>query len=752
MRRYSVIVLLALLSVSLWAAVVTPEEAQSRAADYLTRQAALSGRRAPARQSLQLTTVRHKMHSDEPAYYVYQTNEDGFVLMSADDRVRPVLGHSYEGVYDEDVMPDNMKMWLDYLTERISLLPASAQRAPQASYPNVSPLLEKEGIHWGQDEPFNRLCPTVDGEKCPSGCVATATAQIMRYWKYPSKGRGSYSYEWNNTTLKTNFGAHTYDWPQMKADYNNGYSTAQGDAVALLMYDVGVGCNMYYAPGGSGSNEYFAAYSLVSYFDYDSTLTMVSMDAVGVSRFEKTLVEDLQAQRPIMLVGASDSGSGHAFVCDGVNSEGLFHINWGWDGWYNGDFVITAMYPDGQGTGGALNGEGYTHEVAAVVGIQPNQGGAPIPAITVEKMTILEDKSSYQRNEAFTVKMTTFLNNGIFTWSGYAGALLCDADNSIVEEYSVYTDEKLELDSWYYYYYVELPRKAIPSYVPNGTYKLIMATTPSLTKKKWTFVHQENGKLAAFKLTVKSNSVIISEFEDDPDDDPLIPEPDEEEEEEEDIEGKDFIGQTEAKKIEEERMRFTWEAPDKAKKYVVNVIAADDESMVYSSDTVSSRRAEVQFYYPDKLKYSWILQALGSKNKLLQKTRGEDFVLEVLTDYAPQQLTYEVRNKDILFLWKGGAPMYELQLYRNGQLVWRQFIRQQQFIYTDRTAGEYEWKLRSMNNLGTIPISRTVIRNFTIKASQGIEDTNTTQTNIKYIHNGQLLIRQGEQTYDALGR
>ena len=248
MNRTLLIVLIGLLTAGVvHAGVVSPEEAQQVAKQFLGTRTNSKTYRVPANPQLRLAATRLKDHSDEPAFYVYEYDEDGFVLVSADDRLRPVLGHIHHGVYSETDMPDNFVLWLRYLTERISKMPSDAKAPSRTTnhYTPVDPLLEKEKIRWGQDEPFNNKCPWKGSVQCPTGCVATAAAQVMRYWKYPTTGRGSHSYEWNGQTLSSSFASHTYDWSNMPGTYETGvYTSTQAKAVALLMSDVGIAFDM----------------------------------------------------------------------------------------------------------------------------------------------------------------------------------------------------------------------------------------------------------------------------------------------------------------------------------------------------------------------------------------------------------------------------------------------------------------------------------------------------------------------------
>ncbi|MBR5678919.1 MAG: C10 family peptidase [Paludibacteraceae bacterium] len=737
-RRINILFAGLLLAGQLFAAVVSPEEAQQIAQNYIGQQKSYNGYRSPS-QRMQLKATRLKNNSDELAYYVFGAEEGGFVLVSADDRLRPVIGHAYRGYYDEQHFPENMREWLDYLTEQISNLPDTYFAGPrkQKHYTEVEPLLDK--IEWNQGEPYNNDCPSVDGKKCPTGCVATAAAQIMKYYEYPEKGRGSHQYKWgykgDTTVLSANFN-HYYDWDNMLASYKEGgYSQTEADAVSQLMSDLGIAFNMGYAPGGSGANEYVAARAMVEYFKYDSAAQVISMDLIGAEKFEEKVAKELKFNRPVMMSGRSDSDSGHEFVCDGVNSDDLFHINWGWGGRFNGDFALTAMYPDGQGIGGALDGEGYTHNVSAVIGIKPDKGNSPVPQLMLSSITVREGVAEVGRNESFTLQLDTFINRGLFPWSGYFGYLIYDENDDIIDTYYLYSSEMLELNPLSYYSYIYFASVPVSNNVPNGEYRIVPAFTPSLTNKEWTPICLTTGEVAGLDIRVTSSSVIFTGMQ------------------EEKEQAEKYIGELSMQKMGQESMRFKWTAPTLADHYVVSVYAEDSgQRYLFSTDTVSDSKVTVQFYYPAKLTYIWSVRAFDSNNKRLAEKYGEEFVVEVTTDYSPYRLKHEVQEDGILFSWAGEAPAYQFELAFDGQVVVRQSTTDTKYFIPYKADGLYEWSVRSLCQSQLIYISNAVNASFSLPSDQGLEETLSDNNTSKYIQNGQLYIRKNDNIYDVLGR
>lgn len=301
-------------------------------------------------------------------YYVFNASQNqGYVIVSGEDSLTELVGYSDSGTIDMDNLPDNLSSWLEAYAEYVKAVRRSEAEPFKnnllASYPTIRPLLGE--IQWNQSMPYNDMCPydSEAGERCPSGCVATALAQIMKYWEWPVNGVGSYSYTSNYGVLSADF-TKTYQWDKMRDTYTsyydedwnivNEWTQEEGDAVAQLMADLGVALEMGYAPGGSGSNDIMVERAMRNHFRYEvenhPRLSMAS------SEFVDLLVTELRQSRPVYFSGGSASGSGHAFVVDGCNSDGYFHVNWGWGGMSNGYFNVNYMNPNEQGIGGSDGG------------------------------------------------------------------------------------------------------------------------------------------------------------------------------------------------------------------------------------------------------------------------------------------------------------------------------------------------------------------------------------------------------------
>jgi hypothetical protein len=360
--------------------------------------------------------------NNEPAYYVFnRTNGKGFVIIAADDRAHTVLGYSDEGEWDENDIPENMRYWLEGYTQAISSLADMPDYQPQAKkkyYTRVLPICQ---TNWGQNTPYNNECPTYNGSTCLTGCVATAAAQVMKVHEYPKRGTGSHSYKWesdngDSITISANFGSTIYHWSDMLNSYASTSNSEQREAVARLMYHCGVACNMKYGTNSSSAVTYNMTNALIEYFDYDKGLQVLHKDYMNEDVLLDSLATELQAGRPILISGHTVKNEGHAFVCDGIDTDGMLHINWGWTGKSNGYFRISAFQPSQQGAGGAASGKAYTESLQFFMNIQPDKGGSYSHSLKCEN--IYFDKSSYDRYETIKLNIDTLTNGGYGPWTG----------------------------------------------------------------------------------------------------------------------------------------------------------------------------------------------------------------------------------------------------------------------------------------------------------------------------------------------
>lgn len=331
-------------------------------------------------------------------FYIFAGSDGGFAIISADDAVQPVLGYSKTSPVCEVSSNKSFARQLNRYAEIISIKKKTAERSrrlmsdgrlfaesdsvvidsvPIDSVVVDTVLLDSIPVDtivavdtikpiqlitsvWGQNTPYMDSCPTY------VGCVAVAMGQIMRYHKWPEKGRGWHKYIPNENPeygwLSANFGATTYNWNLMPDRLRSRSSIAEKRAVQQMLYHVGVAVNMSYTEDGSGSSEYTAAMALCAYFNYNhETIKVCAADEYTADEWIALIKSEIDAGRPVLYSGTT-TDEGHAWVVDGYDANDYLHVNWGWDGDFDGYFA-----PDNMLLATSL----YSTDNTAVIGIQP---------------------------------------------------------------------------------------------------------------------------------------------------------------------------------------------------------------------------------------------------------------------------------------------------------------------------------------------------------------------------------------------
>ena len=302
----------------------------------------------------------------------------GFVLLAADDASRPLLGYSATEAFPADAMPEQVSAWLEGYDRDIAHISArgiapspraieewrqllSDQAFARAKTEAVRPLVK---TRWGQSGGYNAHCPydSLSNVHCVTGCVATAMAQVLRYWQHPATGRGSHSYTAPYYGLQSvDFDTANYRWNKMPNSLSMA-SQAQVAATAELLYHAGVAVDMDYGVGSSGAHtnplgnirRASSETALKEFFRYNPALFAAYKEGFTDAEWRAMIDEDLEAGRPVLYDGYGPSG-GHAFVLDGRDTMGLYHFNWGWDGNANGYFTLDSLAPTEDATFSTLN-------------------------------------------------------------------------------------------------------------------------------------------------------------------------------------------------------------------------------------------------------------------------------------------------------------------------------------------------------------------------------------------------------------
>ena len=366
-KKRSLLVVICILSaIGMYAEKVTEYQALQKA------QKILSGK------TFNITAASRSTKSVEEnnAYYVFNAeNNDGFVIVSGDSRMTEILGYSESGSFNLSEAPDNVKWWLGQCEKVYNSLDIQSSRQvrkgiskAQEVKVDIAPFMTTT---WGQGYPYNELCPQIEGTRCLTGCVATSMAQVIYYTQCPEGTTGEIA----GYTTKTNqiampkLDATTFDWGNM----------TDADIARLMLY-CGQAVKMDYGTDASGAYVQGIPSAMMSKFGYDNNLRLVFRDAYQLSDWEDLIYNELKEGRPVLYSGFSNN-MGHSFVCHGYK-DGMFYINWGWDGLFDGYFSLLSLTPG--------DTKSYTRDQTAIIGIQKSTGESAVnyPQVIISQLSI----------------------------------------------------------------------------------------------------------------------------------------------------------------------------------------------------------------------------------------------------------------------------------------------------------------------------------------------------------------------------
>lgn len=417
--QFLLVLLLALGYSPLQAKRITQWQAQQQAYSFW-------GKQMPQKAKAKSRTATTASPSD--AYYVFNNDAGGFVIIAGDDAVTPVLGYTSTGSFDAENLPDGLKDLLKSYERQIAALGdnyVANQTATRAAFTGEKLLKTAE---WNQMAPFNKYTPN----NYVTGCVATAGAIVMKHHGYPAKGTGSHSYTLNGKTLSANF-EHDYDWASMPVKYD-GTNDAAFDGVARLMSDLGVAVEMNYAKDGSGSYIGDLVTALQKYYGYSKLSHLMAIEDVGAEAWNGRLREEIDANRPVLYAASDPTRGGHAFVIDGYKDEN-FSVNWGWGGYCDGFYQIGALNPE---SAGKPTGDKYNVDQSAVFGMEPSDGTEKISSLGFVKygdylQELNMNITDVKKGQKGVVLSAPVRNNGDQNFVGNLAVALINAKGEVRE-------------------------------------------------------------------------------------------------------------------------------------------------------------------------------------------------------------------------------------------------------------------------------------------------------------------------------
>ena len=366
--HHSIVLLIILMPIITWAQAISEDEARQRALRFFKQK---NAELVNAQPQLAYTAKT----DDRACFYVYNNGDKGFVIIGGDKVAREILGYSFSGAFCYDSVPNNIRWWFEQYAQQISS--ATNEVKGLGKTVNVKDRHDIPNMiktKWNQHSPYNDKLPRLSWLATPydrlaTGCVATAGAQIMKYWKHPQRGIGSNSYKlfysYRSTIGKPNlwtadvkdrggakslrfssdFSRNTYRWDDMADSYTSSSTAKQKSAVATLVSDIGIACDMLYGQAqydGSATPESALGRALVRNFGYSHNINVRARRNYDEKAWENLVYSELSFGRPVVYGGYEKGMGGHEFVIGGYEaSTNLFFVNWGWGGNYDGYFTLS---------------------------------------------------------------------------------------------------------------------------------------------------------------------------------------------------------------------------------------------------------------------------------------------------------------------------------------------------------------------------------------------------------------------------
>lgn len=408
------------------------------------------------------------------AYYMFRNKEDNrLVVISGDQRMQSILGYT-DNAIDDNMMPDGLAELLTTYKRQYAALSPDCQTVCKSNLNKGERLLKTPD--WGQWAPFNLRTPL----SYPTGCAATAMSIVMRYHQWPVMGQGSKTHIWKDSVMTADFEHTRYDWDNMPMSYDS-YTTAQAEAVSLLMRHAGIAVEMYYAAESSGARQSLVPGALTQYFRYAATTRLVSAADYDAATWEKMMRSEIDADRPVIYTGESTMGRGsHGFVLDGYR-DNLFHFNFGWNGSGNGYFAISAF----SSTSTAFE---FANQQQAVIGIMPlrEDNCAPLTLECEGKYEgFYSDLTTLTANTSVSIHLSSL--TALRQWNGKLRWELCDAEGNVKEAFDSKTVSINGGNSQPIDFSFAPSTTAI-----KGSYLRLMACENG--KEEWTFVLNAKGQ------------------------------------------------------------------------------------------------------------------------------------------------------------------------------------------------------------------------------------------------------------------
>ena len=451
MKKILNLVVLMALCMNVWAGPVSVEQALQKARQFMSKHRAISGKRLQRVQTQPQLQAATQQSVGEAPYYVFNIGEDnGCIFVSGDDRTPAILGFTDSGRFDADEIPPAMKAWLaEYERQMAQLDRISAAKEQQTDRESIPYLLSSK---WNQGAPYNYQCPTdpSTGKQSVTGCVATAMAQVINYYRYPEYTTATipaYTTRSNKINMPA-IGTTYIDWDYIYNTYSNNVSPSQPEAIAVstLMKLCGQSVQMDYGSNSSGAYSPMVGDALYLYFGYDEGIQYLSRDLFSLEEWNDLIYAELAANRPVLYSGYS-SGSGHEFVIDGYFGNDLFHVNWGWGGSSDGYFLLSILNPyNNSSIGASASSDGYSFGQDILVGIQkPTGQTGKVPSLGTSFLSTSDEENEmvFERTAQgfFTPTFYYMFSNTAVSQQRFdVGIGIFNDEGTLVETHTLYSN------------------------------------------------------------------------------------------------------------------------------------------------------------------------------------------------------------------------------------------------------------------------------------------------------------------------
>lgn len=449
------------------------------------------------------------LKNKEDAFYVCEAGEDGYAVISADERMTPVLGFSQSKGFDPTNIPAGLQELLDCYTHEYEALTSGkpmrkAKRKIEGVKEQVGPLLITQ---WGQEAPYNNRCPELKGKRCVTGCIAISTSQALFYYRYPDAAVGMVDYVslTNKIPIQEDLSTFKFNWPFIKASYKYGAMEKECDAVAELVYACAVAVEMDFGLRESAAASFNQVKALVENFGYDPDIACIHKDYMTTNEWQMLMLNELNNERPLVYSALSPQAGGHSFIIDGYKADEdgypFYHVNWGWEGNFDDYYKLSALEADG---------DEYSQEHEAIIGIKPDNGMRDSEFFWQAKEVILKPaRINPKDTRKFSITVNNMFNYSYKSFIGRIEFYLQDANHKEI----LVGSQGLNNVSFSYGLYNLNVEGTLPKDIEEGDYTLIIRSKAEDSDKYETVTYPSPKVLTVSTITEKyTPKMQVNEF------------------------------------------------------------------------------------------------------------------------------------------------------------------------------------------------------------------------------------------------